>query len=76
MLLTLLLDPDFSRLGPIVLAGWGLLLGLVVLFFWAINQLSKGEYGRARGFIGLAVLVLLLLVGWKWIGLAVGLTLL
>jgi hypothetical protein len=63
MRLTLLLDPDLSKLAPYVLSGLVLAVVLPALLIWAIYKAcySKGAAQR-RALIGLVLVVVALLL--------------
>jgi len=63
MLLTLLLDPDLSKLVPFVLGGLALAVVLPVLLIWAIVKAFSSEgAARRRALIVLALVVVALLI--------------
>lgn len=63
MLLTLLLDPDLSKVAPFVLAGWLLAVALPVLLIWAIYKACYSEgAAQRRALSGLVLVVVALLL--------------
>lgn len=58
MLLTLLLDPDLSKIAPLILAGWLLALGLPAAIIWLIIKFfTLKSAAKWQALIGLVFVV-------------------